>query len=1004
MTAQTENMGGMQFSIGMDNEPFADAVAEAEAMMRTMAAHSQTVMQAYEKVSASIEQSIQQGRNNIKAAMAEIENDYRGLSRVAREQAGIIENAGKIEPPTDEKADATPDVKKNTSAMIDYAAVLKGVKISMDAVNAAVSLMKSAFSAAYSVISSAAKMIATTVSKAFDVVRDSVRFVGESLEKLGSKMRTWGIMAGVAITAPLTLASRKWVSQFSDFDDAMTQSTAIMLDLTADQRKAMEETARSIAKTGLVSSTELAKSYYYLASAGLSAEQSILSLGAVNNFATAGMFDMSTATSLLAGAQGALGKKSADAETNLKNMIQISDALVKANVLANGSVKEFAEAIANDAGAMMKNFNVEMEQGVAILAAFADQGTKGAAAGTSFARLLSYTIRAVNEHADVFEKYGITTKNAQTGNLELVQTLEDMTRAFSTLGATAKSAALTELGFEVEAQKGILPLLGTTEAIKRYYKELKNASGYTDKVAANQLMSFASQMKMFGNRVEIVGQKIGEKLAPYVLKMTDYIDRGLVYWEKLSNEMQDAAIQAGMFAAGLAPVLGIVGTATAILGGFVTTLAGIISPMGLAVASAGVLGAAWFTMSTDGAGALDSMQKSLSTFADTAIDYAKKVYKEWAEVFADATKLFEIGEYEKAMELLWATVRVAAIEGALAVTPIFDELFNSFASGGNTVVEWGKTVVRTMLVAGRVIRETYLDIKEFGEDVLDSSMSLAERMTKTRDMFMQNIKNDVANMWGKTPIGKMLGKTPIGKMLGMGGKDSVNPFADLAKQLGVEDPTKTKTNTLWGAWKFAGEEMESTHKGEAEKKRRERMLGREDKYSDLLKEFDQMSGMGKDTTTFGTTSRLTAELQGIMAGESKRLQDAQIAAAGALYAAAMETEMAEEMKYMAAMETAELASTAADALAETMPGANMTAAEYDAQQAALATPTESPIDTVGKFAVGGGFLASALMGQQAGSLEKVNKDQLQVQKDILQEMRMGRNTETSDTGGYLVLQ
>jgi len=52
--------------------------------------------------------------------------------------------------------------------------------------------------------------------------------------------------------------------------------------------------------------------------------------------------------------------------------------LVGANTLANASVEQFSKSLTNMAAAALTNANKGLEEGVAILAAFADKGIKGA--------------------------------------------------------------------------------------------------------------------------------------------------------------------------------------------------------------------------------------------------------------------------------------------------------------------------------------------------------------------------------------------------------------------------------------------------------------------------------------------------------------------------------------------------------------------------------------------------------------------------------------------------
>ncbi len=220
----------------------------------------------------------------------------------------------------------------------------------------------------------------------------SVRSLGRNLAVAGAVVGAFG-----AIT----------LRTFANFDAAMTKSTAIMADMSDEMRKKMADTARDVAKSTTFSAAQAAESYFFLASAGLDAQSSIAALPMVAKFAQAGMFDMAKATDLLTDAQSALGMViKGDPLKNLAEMTRLSDVLVKANTLANASVEQFSEALTTKAGAALKAVNKDVTEGVAVLAALADQGIKGANAGTQLSIVLRDLTTKAIRNGQAFEKAG----------------------------------------------------------------------------------------------------------------------------------------------------------------------------------------------------------------------------------------------------------------------------------------------------------------------------------------------------------------------------------------------------------------------------------------------------------------------------------------------------------------------------------------------------------------------------------------------------------------------
>ncbi|KKL63122.1 hypothetical protein LCGC14_2178230, partial [marine sediment metagenome] len=228
----------------------------------------------------------------------------------------------------------------------------------------------------------------------------SLRGAEAAMMQAGRRMNAIGKTMSMKLTLPIVAVGAVSIKAFADFDDAMVQSIAIMGDVSDAMRHKMEEAAKDVARTTTFSAKKAAESYFFLASAGLDAKQSIAALPQVAIFAQAGMFNMATATDLATDAQSALGLTVDDAQQNLINLTRVTDVLVKANTLANASVIQFSESLTREAGAALKVFKIDIEEGVAVLAAFADQGVKAQLSGTGLARILRLLTAAATKHKD----------------------------------------------------------------------------------------------------------------------------------------------------------------------------------------------------------------------------------------------------------------------------------------------------------------------------------------------------------------------------------------------------------------------------------------------------------------------------------------------------------------------------------------------------------------------------------------------------------------------------
>lgn len=374
-----------------------------------------------------------------------------------------------------------------------------------------------------------------------DFKNGDLRKAERELKAFADKSMAQLKMIGVGAAVGLGIA----VNEFAKFDDKMTQSLAIMGDVTDDMRAQMETTARDVAKSTTFSAEQAAESYFFLASAGLDAAASIAALPQVASFAQAGMFDMARATDLLTDAQSALGLTIRDdAVANMENMSRISDVLVKANTLANASVEQFSTALTTKAGPAMRAVGMDVEEGVAVLAAFADQGIKSELAGTNFAIVLRDLQTKAIENKDAFAEAGVAVFDASGEMRNMADIVADLENATQGMTDEQKKATFAMLGFSDKSMGALAALLGTSDAIRTYEKELRNANGTTQEISDKQLTSFSSQLKLLGSQLQDVAIEVGSNLVPTLQDFVKYLntDEGRAKVEQLAVSLSQLAV------------------------------------------------------------------------------------------------------------------------------------------------------------------------------------------------------------------------------------------------------------------------------------------------------------------------------------------------------------------------------------------------------------------------------------------------------------------------------
>ncbi len=328
---------------------------------------------------------------------------------------------------------------------------------------------------------------------------------------VSNRLGRLGKLAGIA-AAGIGIFATKGAKAFIEFDDAMNESLAIMGNVSGPMKERMIAAAEAVATSTRFSAADAADAYFFLASAGFDAEASLKGMPIVANFAQAGLIDMGTATELLVDALNAMGLKTGDTSQDMKNMARVSDVLTQANVVSNATIEEMAESLTNKAAPALRVMGKDVEEGTAVLAAMASQGIKGRRAGLGLAIVLRELSRRAITHKEAFEKAGIAVFDASGNMRNMGDIIAQLEKRFAGMSDEQLRSELMMLGFTDRSIQFILNLIGMSDQIKKYEKDLRNAGGVTEQIAKNQMKSFAARLDVVKAHLEQAARAIGGKL------------------------------------------------------------------------------------------------------------------------------------------------------------------------------------------------------------------------------------------------------------------------------------------------------------------------------------------------------------------------------------------------------------------------------------------------------------------------------------------------------------
>jgi TP901 family phage tail tape measure protein len=338
---------------------------------------------------------------------------------------------------------------------------------------------------------------------------------GNAAAAASGKVSLLGKASLIAATGVMAFAAYG-VGSYTKFNKAMTESTAIMEGETTAQVKSMERAAKTVATTTKFSAAEAAEGFYYMASAGMNAEQSIKALPIAAKFAQAGVVDLETGVEYLTDTMSIFHLKSKNATVNLRNMTRVSDVFTDATIRSQGTLDQFAQAMAK-AGPVTRLTGYDIEEVTAGLAVFHDNGIKGARAGTYLTMAVRDLTSKANKNKAAFKKLNVEVYDSEGKMRPLAAIIRDVEKAMKGKTDQEKRSILTQLGLQDRSIQAILTLTGNSKAIAEYTKQLDKAGGKTEEVAEKQMQSLDNQLRKLKNTVEVASIAFGVALIP-VLK------------------------------------------------------------------------------------------------------------------------------------------------------------------------------------------------------------------------------------------------------------------------------------------------------------------------------------------------------------------------------------------------------------------------------------------------------------------------------------------------------
>jgi hypothetical protein len=429
---------------------------------------------------------------------------------------------------------------------------------------------------------------AEAVGKLSDKLTSGLPILDATATSVGKVMAATIKGAATALGGPAFVMRGKVVG-----DGPEAKAYGGLLEYRRRAREALEEGIFSISRNSVNTPIQLASALGLFARAGYDAAGALDALRIADRYTIANHIDLERATKGLLETQSALGLRSDSVTENLGNMRRITEVLSGAALLANSSVEQLADGLDKNAGAALRGANKSLEEGAALLVAYAQQGQPASSANQKVFQLIKGLERAALSNSVAWEHMGITVFEAGTKRmLPIADIMSQLERRMKGMTPEMKELVLMAAGLDLRASRAIVPLIGMSSALKTFQEKL-TGTAVVEELASYNLQTYSAMMRIFFNILTEVGQRAMFIFLPYMIKVMDVIRTGLVWWNNLNPAIRDiaayllvAAAASASFFMAMSAVRGVIAfafspitTVLAMIIGLFTTMGPLIIPL-----------------------------------------------------------------------------------------------------------------------------------------------------------------------------------------------------------------------------------------------------------------------------------------------------------------------------------------------------------------------------------------------------------------------------------------
>ena len=370
--------------------------------------------------------------------------------------------------------------------------------------------------------------------------------VGSSIGKGFAAVGAASLATVGAIGAGMVQLGKDSVETGMAFDEAMSQvaaTTGVTMEEFNNTKVAVDGfngTLREFAmeqgaKTAF-SATECAEALNYMALAGYNAQTQAEMLSPLLNLAAAGSMELATASDMVTDTQSALGLSLE--QTNL-----MIDQMAKGASTTNTSVEQLGSAMLT-VGGTAKDMKGGTEEIIQVLGLLADNGIKGAEAGTHLRNMiLSLSSPSSDAAAAAIDKLGISLYDSEGKMRDFEDVFLEMQNAMAGMTDEEKSNLISDI-FNKADLKAVNALLNTNaERWAEVEGALEACDGAAEQMANTQLDNLSGDVTLLGSAFDSLKIGISDELTP---TLRDFVQLSTSGIESITEGISTGGIEGAL--------------------------------------------------------------------------------------------------------------------------------------------------------------------------------------------------------------------------------------------------------------------------------------------------------------------------------------------------------------------------------------------------------------------------------------------------------------------------